>query len=413
MRRALFLALLLSGCAQILGLEDRELAAKDLDSGTPGVDAGQPIDTGDGALPDAGRAVTCEEYCDLSEQLCTAEAGVKLFQTRDNCIAVCEKYSKDPADTGNTLACRLKLLRGLKSTGSNEATTTCPGAGPGGGPPPDEPNGASCGTDCIGFCALRAATCDPQPGDLNCPDRCKALVDDKLYNADEDFSGGQDTLSCRIAHLSAAALYDKTETPNAEGKKETRNNHCNHSGIRSEVQCDFPMKLTPDCESYCKIVGIACGGDNAIYENEAQCLKVCDTFNKLGEPKDKTIQGSRRCLRSGAYDALEGLNAGCQRASIAGDGCIGGRCGSYCYFAKQACPDLYAQQYASDEDCQVKCNAVPDAQQNGAYAYFSTSALGGRSLQCRLRRLTRLLEGTDTPAASCPAALGLDGSACN
>jgi hypothetical protein len=411
LKRALVLALLcFAGCAQIIGIEDRKL---DPDAGAPANDAGSNVIID----PDSGIETTpaCVEYCTLAQQLCTAEAKVQLYETYPGCLSVCRKYSTDPSTTGNTLACRLNLLRSLSGAPS-EATTTCQGAGPGGGPPPGEPAGASCGTDCSGFCALRAATCPQQEGDVDCERKCQALVNDELYNATVNFGSGQDTLSCRVAHLSAAALYDATETPDDAGVKKTRNAHCSHSGIRSEVQCDFPKKdppMPPDCESYCKIVSIACTGEAAIYQSDAQCLKVCEKFSTEGEPGQNTFKGSRRCMRSGAYDALEGRPGGCQRASIAGDGCVGGRTESYCYFAKQACPELYAQTFTSDENCSTLSAAVPDAFLNAPYGINAAVALGGKSMQCRLRSLTKLLEGSETPANACPAALGLQGSLCN
>jgi hypothetical protein len=408
LRRAALLALLcFAGCAQILDLQDRTLA-DDAGVTKPGDkgDAGAPGSVTD---PDSGIVTSpaCVQYCQLAERLCTKEAKLQLFQQYPTCLAVCSKYSTDPNPNGNTLACRLKLLTGLDQTGSNEAVTTCPGAGPGGGPPPDEPNGASCGTDCEGFCQLRKDTCPQMAGDVDCKRKCEALVDEDIYNAGADFGSGQDTLSCRIAHLSAAALYDATETVNDAGVKQLRTAHCSHSGIRSESQCDFPMDQAPDCGSYCKIVGIACTGDKAVFESNEQCLAFCGQLAD-GKSKDTGEPGSKRCLRSGAYDALEGLTNGCQRASIAGDGCRGSRVGSYCLFAKKACPAEFAEAYpAGDDECRGKAGALGSADSNSPFSV--TSAGTNDNMQCRLRRLLKFFGG-DTRPENCAAALGLPGN---
>ncbi len=410
MRRALVLVLLLGGCAQVLGLEDRKLAQGNVDDG--GVvdrDAG----TGGSALrtdPDSGITATqsCWDYCTLAEQNCTAAAKVQLFQTFPTCLAVCNKYSTDPSTTGNTLACRIGLLRGLALTGSSEAATTCPGAGPGGGPPPNEPGGANCGTDCGGFCALRAATCPQMEGDVDCVRKCSALVDNIAYNAGADFGGGQDTLACRLAHLSAAALYDATDPVTDAGAKPTRDAHCSHSGIRSEVQCDFPMDLPPDCESYCKIVGVACTNDKAVFESNEQCLSFCKQLSD-GSSGNTGDTGSKRCMRSGAYDALQGQSNGCQRAGISGDGCLGGRVASYCLYAKKACPTQFAQAYASDDDCRLKAAKLTFANIGDAFSIASTQSSGSDNMQCRLRRLLKSFGG-DSSADNCAAALGLPGN---
>jgi hypothetical protein len=407
LRRPFIIALLLlAGCSQILGLEDRKLI---LDGG---LDGGQ--DGGQDGGNDSGVSADCAEYCDLADTLCTADAGVQLFQEKATCRAVCSKYSTDPSTSGNTLACRLFLLRSLANTGTGEATTTCQGAGPGGGPPPNEPNGASCGTDCEGFCTLREKVCPQMAGDVGCADKCKALKNDTLFNAESDFGTGQDTLSCRIAHLSAATLYDVTEAPNAQGIKKTRDAHCSHSGIRSEMQCDFPEKVPIDCSSYCKLVGTACTGDNAVYTSTAECEAFCKELES-GSPADTTKPGTARCLRDKAYSALESGPTFCPAAGPPGDLCDGGRCASYCLLAakEKGCAVQFASKYPNGAtQCQQECLGLPGA--SGKYSVTQGESNGGANMQCRIKRLTRVLGKTSiSPADDCAAALGLPGSACN
>jgi hypothetical protein len=404
LRRALLAVLLLSGCAQILGLEDKELADAGAGVGNKDAGAGSVVD------PDSGIVTTsdCENYCTLANRLCTADAGVLLFRSYETCLSVCNKYPTGPSLEGDTLACRLNLLRGLDRTGPNEAASTCPGAGPGGGPPPGELNGSHCGTNCEGFCKLRAATCPPTEGDVNCEAKCSALVDETTFNAGNDFTGGQDNLSCRLAHLSAAALYGTTDPVNDAGTIPNRDTHCSHSGIRSESQCDFKDNLPPDCESYCKIVQNACTADKAVYESKEQCLLVCGHMQP-GMSANTTAVGSKRCYRAGAYDALAGQSNGCPRASIAGDGCLGGRCASYCYFAQEACPDAFKDAYptGTQGECTAACNALSGSPTGSAYSLSLDLANSGNNLICRLKQLTRAL-ASSTGAANCKAALGLD-----
>jgi hypothetical protein len=246
-------------------------------------------------------------------------------------------------------------------------------------------------------------------GDLGCVQKCAALVDTKLYNAAADFGSGDDTLACRIAHLSAATYYA------VEGMTMLRDAHCSHSGIRSKVQCDYPEDKAPDCDAFCKMVTNTCSGANAVYETREQCLGFCQRLTP-GKSSDTMTPGTLRCLREGAYDALEGSTPAidCPKASVAGDGCTGGRCQAYCSNAKTACPAQFQAAYPTntETECQTKCAGMAFAPANSPFSVTSQAAFSGDNLQCRLLRLTRFLSGMDTSASVCAAALGLPGSAC-
>jgi hypothetical protein len=400
LRRPFIIALLLlAGCSQILGLEDRKLI---LDGG---LDGGQDGGSDSGATPG------CAEYCSAATDLCTKDAGLQLFQTPDTCLAVCAKYSTDPSVSGDTLACRLQQLRGLRGAGSNEAATACPPASPGGGPAPSEPNTLACGSNCEGFCALRAKVCPVMAGDIDCVRKCSALVDDTPYNADADFGSGSDTLSCRLAHLSAATYYGSQQ-----GMEATRDAHCAHSGIRSETQCDFKDDKDIDCKSYCKLVGVACTGDSAIFESQQQCEGFC-TKLESGGSKDITKLATRRCLRNGAYDALERGPQLCPAAAITGDNCQGGRCAAYCQLArmKEGCQAEFEARYGTSDPlgaCQANCAQLDGILSNTPYSITLDQAKRGKDLRCRLLHLARVL-GEGKGATECANALGLPGSECN
>jgi hypothetical protein len=378
LRRWILLASLLAGCANIIDLEDRKV---DADGGVGG-----------GALMG-----DCNQYCEESMALCTKERSVESYSSLDACKAVCAVLPTTPSLTGNTLACRLDQLDKLKGAPA-EAPAYCSGAGPGGGPAMGEPATSGCGTTCEGYCQIRAQIC-PEVIERDCLTKCQALPSVPNYNAAANFGDGQDSVECRLAHLSAAAMYGSMNRP------DDRKNHCAHSGIRSEVQCDVNGEAKLRCEDYCKLTFAACSGDAAVYETVGQCEKFCTPRTK-GTQNDNTTVGTIRCSRAGAYDALELGVSQCPNAGPAPDRCGRGRCQSYCLLAKEACPDGFAASFASADDCENKCRSLPDSAQNSPYAVSSLAAKGTNSLQCRLLRLTRLLAGEALPAETCPAVFG-------
>ncbi|MDB4972081.1 MAG: hypothetical protein JWN48_422 [Myxococcaceae bacterium] len=378
---SLLLTLLLASCANIIDLEKRDVVV------------------GDGGVTGVMEAVGCEKFCAEAMTQCTADRAVQDYSTMETCLGVCAAYSTDPSITGNTLACRQSQLDKLKAAGQLEAQTYCPSIAPGGGPGIGEAASSGCGTDCEGYCDLRAKTCPAQYVEPDCVRKCQALPSSGPYNADKNFGSGEDSLQCRIAHLSAAALYKLL------GKPDDLNTHCSHSGIRSKVQCDVNDKAELRCEDVCKITMAACSGDAAVFESLEQCVAFCKPL-PMGTMMDDNTINTRRCTRAGAYDALELGARLCPNAGPAPDRCGRGRCQAYCLLAQQGCPTQFATTYPSGAaQCESACEDLSGSFQNDPYSVTAMSAKTGNTLQCRLLRVTRALTG-DTNPATCAEALG-------
>jgi hypothetical protein len=396
---------LVASCANLIDLEERTV-------GDGGVAAGDP---------------GCETYCTLAEQRCTPDAGLQLFSDKARCLAVCAKFDKgDPAaPLGNTLACRITKLKALGAD-QVEAPLTCPAAGPGGGAAAGEDPSSGCGSDCAGYCALRRTICDLDKDEAACLFKCAALPNPvRSFNAGADFASGQDTLQCRIAHVSAAEGYHAAGDPSWR-------NHCDHSGIVSSTQCDVNDKDHPEiairCEDFCKLNLAACGG-SPVYESAQQCEAVCKKFEPanlvaptsgntlaLGKLLDMPRQNTVRCRRTRTYEILNRadpkkpadpmLASDCGDSSLASTSCGAGKCESYCALAKAACPAQFASSDFKNEltSCESKCAAFPDFGPDKPYSV----ALGmtGKGLSCRVLNVQRALQ-PNPPQGACEAALGL------
>jgi hypothetical protein len=388
-RWSLLFPLLLSACANIIGLEDRELA--------------------------------CRPYCEQATSECRPNNTSELFYNFPACLELCRAYPQDPAQTGNTFACRQAKLENVTIQG--EQLNTCPPAGPGGADPQSLDPAQSCGTNCEGYCTLYGAICNPIPG---CVDKCRALPDTKRFNATADFMGGLDTLQCRMAHLGAAAAAK------GAGDEPGRQTHCSHSGLRSSVQCDVNDKDHPElaikCDDFCLLDEVACQG-SPVYENREQCKAVCEKFtpgtlttangNKLtlGKLVDPPSTNSVRCRRERAYSALELFDPAkpgdpnvaleCSRSSLASGQCGASKCESYCALAQSACPNPFNAKYKNDlRACESECIGLADA--GGDKPYSVAAGLTGMGLSCRALHVARAL-GPNPPVGACEAALGEPG----
>lgn len=397
-RLTILTLLLLGGCAQIVGIEDRKVAAAD--GGTP------PTPVAEGGLASSPE---CDEYCTLSTQLCTKDNGGELFYTKEGCQGACFHYprgdlaNRAAAVNTNSLACRLNQLRNVMQLG--EPQNTCPGAGPGGGPAEEGDVSSACGTNCEGYCTLYNSVCDNQIAD--CMNKCKALSErpPPSVTATADFMSGDDTLQCRLAHLAVAAGAKFI------GNQQARKDHCDHSGLKSSSPCDLG-KLPVTCKPFCRLVQNACAGPLAVYDNEQQCLQVCEALES-GTAMD-TTKDNRRCRRENAYAALINTvtrNVSCSNAGPVPAACGAGKCSAYCALAKKGCPEAYAMKFNNDDNaCLADCGQLPDRAQDSLYA-SSTAAENKRSLHCRVVHLVRHFGGETNPM-NCAAALNLPGNVC-
>lgn len=400
MRRAWLLTLLITGCAQILDLEDRKFEAN-LDAGNGGTDGGadsaQPIANDGGS--DAARALGCPAYCDDALELCPAGPvgqGVQIFELRSHCDAICALYpvgdSANP--TGNTLACRAALLKDARVFG--EAATICQAAGPGG---TGFHNGKSCGTDCESFCNLREKVCPPPETEPNCMARCLGLPDNQVdsYNAKVDFASGKDSFNCRMAHLATAASYQ------AAGMNKERGDHCAHSGIKSTGPCDLSAKEPASCSDYCKLVMTGCSGDLKVYESQQQCEAWCGKLPNAAN--DSKVDNTVRCRREGAYAVLTGSSSErtCEAAGPVQLECGGSKCVPFCSLLLSTCGTQ--GPFQTQEQCVTSCEQIPDSKANRPINLKNANLAGlsNDTLSCRVANLLTAVGGD---LRACPNALG-------
>jgi hypothetical protein len=150
-------------------------------------------------------------------------------------------------------------------------------------------------------------------------------------------------------------------------------------------------------------VGIACTGENAIYESEAQCQAVCEHFPP-GEFTDK-VENTRGCRIYHSHNSLCLPAQHCSHAAIGGDGHCGaldgGNCESYCQMAQSICGTEFGDAFADTDACLEEC-AELDGQAGDSKYFVRVGEMGGNNLHCRFLALSRAA----LDDAECPAAFG-------
>ncbi|MFT3923678.1 MAG: hypothetical protein QM778_14195 [Myxococcales bacterium] len=365
------------GCQKLIGLDGRTL---DDDAGTGGVV--QP-------------SSACQTYCDDVIDACSGDNDTfvdlpDFGGSHAICLAVCQHFDlhADPESNQNTLACR-KARAEQAATLKNvpfEIPAYCPAAGPGGGAPGSVKN---CGTNCQGYCSLFQAVCQPDLDRAECERQCSALHDNEVVNAEQDFMTFPDTIQCRLAHLSVASFTDP-------------DTHCGHAALVPDpsdaVSCDLGPDTEPDCGDYCKLVGVACTGDRALYGSRSQCMAVC---NALPSGLAKQVTGnSVACRRWRGYASLVDATSCPSAGPIAAQPC-GDPCEVYCGLAQTGCTQGFAEHFAGSDamgTCISQCKALPFS---GGY---SVAGAKGDTLECRVLQASKALDGNPD---ACPKALGV------
>jgi len=349
-----------------------------------------------------GETPECKAYCDAMSQNCMGEN--QMYTSREVCSEVCRHLPKgDIEASGNTLACRSKRVLSLSA---GEEATVCEVAGPGSGSP--------CTTQCQAFCDLLLSACSESTQALGldadeCVRQCAALKPSPGFNSSETYTTG-DSLGCRLYHLTNATVLPVP--------------HCEHALIVPKVPkapCLEAPDDAPKCEDYCRILGVACQADNAVYESDAQCRAACQAFEaagKLGTNADTggntsavTPDNTIGCRKFHAYSALGDPKLHCHHAAPTSDGYCGDEdeaiCESYCLLAKRACADAYAQKYAIDADCEAACRTLggateESAEDDGLQYSVGLGKQGGATAACVTYHAVRALSDPN----ECAAALG-------
>jgi hypothetical protein len=354
------------GCQSVAGIEERELGP-------------------------------CGEFCDTVMSNCTGENQV--YDTRDKCMALCELLP--PGDTvepgrTNTVECRLREARKAGTALSEDVNRHCRSAGP---------EAIDCGGPCHSYCTLFEGACGPDKcGSYEgCLHACSALLDRKAWDLEEDHDG--DTLQCRLVHLENASIQPNQHCPHSQIIAPTA--FCNWTIDEGKVDPDRPT--APDCKDYCRVVGVACSGDNAVYESDEQCLAVCEEFQGEGVPGSgeftDRIENTIGCRIYHAYNSLCAPAQHCSHAAISGDGHCGelegGNCASYCHLAQRVCETEYEDEFSDEGDCLETCSMLDGQAGDSKYSVLAGMAEGD-SLHCRFLALSRAALDTN----ECPAAFG-------
>lgn len=333
----------------------------------------------------------CGEFCDTVMTNCTGENQV--YDTREKCVALCEMLP--PGDTvepgrTNTVECRLRQARLAATAVSEDVNRHCRSAGP---------EAIDCGGACESYCTMFAGACSQdQCGSYEgCLHACSALLDTGVWDLHEDHDG--DTLQCRLVHLENASIQPKQHCPHSLIIAPTA--FCNWT--IDEGKKDSSRPTEPDCDDYCRVVGVACTGDNAVYESKEQCEAVCEHFVP-GEFTDK-IENTRGCRIYHAHNSLCLPAQHCSHAAPGGDGHCGaldgGNCESYCHLAKSICGTEFDEAFADADECLEACSGLEGHEGDSKY-FVRVGEMGGNTLHCRFLALSRAALDTD----QCPAAFG-------
>ena len=368
---------IMGGCHALGGFEDWKIVSEE---------------AGDGGGPEAmqGPSQACKEYCATVMSACTDI--YKVYNTEQNCLAVCALMDEgEPGDrTGNTVACRSR--QATLAANTQEKWDHCAPAGPGGA--------NICGDNCESYCSLYEQVCPEEQQD--CMLRCQLLHDldedpkadykDSTFDVVEHHEG--DLLQCRLVHVSSAA-----EGPEA---------HCWHSEIapRSLMDvgtrnpCTYDHGEMPRCEDYCRLNLAACAEDHAGYEDEEQCLAVCEHIPP-GDGGDEGGQDTVGCRIAHSHNAFDDASIHCPHAGPAGaEPCgNGNNCEGYCRTVQAACGQGFESAFDSPEACKTACEML-----NGAQDGYSVSLgrQGGDTYACRMLHAARAFADD----AHCAAALG-------
>lgn len=404
LRRALLVALLLSGCQQILGIDKLERGLSD-DS----MDGGNDPDGGSAdaeVVYETPSEEDCKEYCDLVNSTCKPDSPTAAFANPSYCEGLCphmQKVTEGPIAKTNTFDCRLAQVR-TAGTVAPDNESECRSVGAGG-------DGA-CGSNCESYCQLFEAVCGAVPGlsrGSACLSECQKIPEDRQTNASAAFSSESDTLQCRLAHLGAAAAGKAAEN---ETLTET---HCKHAQLHAASPCVQPK---PKCEDFCALVDRTCTGPMQQYEDTQDCVAICSkglTLNVTPLPTEMAIDmtfDTVACRRYHAYNAIkapDGIH--CEHAGPTGDGHCGGKvCPSFCQMSKAACSQEYMTKFENNDNaCIANCDAALTAegvkdQYDHHYSVAKGKAADADPMQCRVYRLSKAFLA---PASHCEAALDL------
>ncbi len=357
------LALPVTGCALVAGIEDRTNEEADPNKV---VDEETQLDT----------RPQCVEYCNDVMDNCTGDNAV--YAARESCVNTCNALpAGEPTEPiGNNVECRMKEAKSARQFPED----FCIAAGPGGE--------ATCGSNCEAWCQLLEAEC---PGEFevldNCEQSCSSIPDDGGFDVVDSYAS--DDIQCRLIHLGAVG-GDPDST------------HCGHARLNPVDTCVSADAGEPSCSVYCASVMANCQGGDAVYDNVDDCMSACEEF-PVGDAAD-TSENTLSCRQYHANAASLGAEVHCDHASPAGDGTCGtyndddektGNCESYCLLYRSGCNEEFAATFDDADACESAC--INDFAGNGAESgsfYTVDTATDSDGLQCRIYYSVKAIAGS-------------------
>ena len=374
----------------------------------------------------------CDAYCQLALKNCVG--GNALYATASACQTACAAMSDAgvPGDTeGETIQCRIYHLGVAGSDWPTSAAIHCPhGAVDGGGVcvPPPEPPGDTCDnpfvvgalpfssdedtSDATNDYSFGAGEC---PGESNgwgagSPDHVYQLTptadgtylvtlsgfDSALYVVSDCGDIGASCLAADEEIGGAATEQLQLELSGGVTYSIVVDGWSNTTGASGSYTLTIAEQPKGDCGTYCKAVTDNCGGGNAQYASEKDCLAYCGAGAKLPlGTLDDTSGNTVGCRQhfaelAGAGDAA----VHCPKAGPSGANVCGTWCGVYCHLAQANCTDANAL-YGSDVQCLTACGGFDTS--------GSPGDTDGDSAQCRIYHLGVAGDATaGGPAVHCP-----------
>ncbi|MET0386541.1 MAG: hypothetical protein ABW321_11310 [Polyangiales bacterium] len=374
----------LAACKNLIGIKDHEF-------------------TDD--APSGDLQVACQGYCDDVLQHCTAES-VQAYRnnSEEDCMAVCTHLpigEQSGATEGNSVSCRASYA--AKANGAERDLMNCPAAAPGGGGPSANP---ACGTNCEAYCQLFGEVCNDGETPDKCVQQCGGLRDLGEFQAERDYTQANDTIQCRIAHVTAAAhskvaASEASSEADRTAEKNLQTLHCGHAEIKPKrlandgEPCDLPPNTPVRCEDYCKLVMVACV-DFPVYASATECMNVCERgllteVDRTGLPKN-TVDSSENtvtCRRWHAYFSLGTPEEHCSHAGPGGGGHCGIEpCDVYCSLLQRGCRDRFTSVYGDDAAmCSAECRDKLTGGQREQPYNIDAEETRTNTYQCRLHNL--------------------------
>ncbi len=359
----------IAACQQIAGIEQRTLAEE------------------------GEHSSQCQEYCKTVLEACPTD-----YTGMPTCLGVCDLLDPgdpvEPASTPNSVACRLNAAKQALNVGGEDKDDFCQAAGPGG-------NG-SCGDNCESYCSLVEQACGEFDAKVpNCPKKCQAFGDSGRFDVAPGADHEGDTVQCRLVHVSSA-------TVDPEG-------HCTHADFHPSLWCDDEE---PTCERYCRVVSVACTGDNAVYETDEQCMAACKELDP-GDVRDDTGD-TVGCRTWHAVSALYDPDTHCPHSGPTGDGHCGhdvpadedkgveaefSACRPYCRLLATACEKQFSDNWDSEDACVAECDKSDEDFGAAADQLYTVASMeSGDTLGCRTLHAVRAFEDD----SNCDAAFGAE-----